>query len=143
MRFRLIPSSSGDVEIGSYTQVPGSARAEAERRRYASDVNRGRILKLNFIQGNGIESPRPATRPYVITFGFTIDEHCAIPSSSATSAGGDGLYRLFVKRTEEEFERGRLWGFKRDGEPAMIDCVSVQSLRVPTQTCRLSTLIFT
>jgi len=33
MRFHLIPLSSGDVEIGAYTQVPGSARAEAERRR--------------------------------------------------------------------------------------------------------------
>ncbi|KAG5735665.1 Transmembrane protein 115 [Termitomyces sp. T112] len=32
-RFHLIPTSTGDVEIGSYNQVPGSARAEAERRR--------------------------------------------------------------------------------------------------------------
>ncbi|RDB28848.1 hypothetical protein Hypma_015796 [Hypsizygus marmoreus] len=32
-RFHLIPSSSSDVEIGSYNQVPGTARAEAERRR--------------------------------------------------------------------------------------------------------------
>ncbi|KAG6910535.1 hypothetical protein DXG01_009954 [Tephrocybe rancida] len=32
-RFHLIPLSSGDVEIGSYNQVPGTARAEAERRR--------------------------------------------------------------------------------------------------------------
>ncbi|KAF8078883.1 putative PDUPA2 [Lyophyllum atratum] len=32
-RFHLIPASSGDVEIGSYSQVPGTARAEAERRR--------------------------------------------------------------------------------------------------------------
>ncbi|KAG6901470.1 hypothetical protein C0995_011490 [Termitomyces sp. Mi166 len=32
-RFHLIPTSNGDVEIGSYNQVPGSARAEAERRR--------------------------------------------------------------------------------------------------------------
>lgn len=32
-RFHLIPSSSADVESGSYSQVPGSARAEAERRR--------------------------------------------------------------------------------------------------------------
>jgi hypothetical protein len=42
-RFRLIPSSSGDVEIGAYTQVPGSARAEAERRRYVSVVKRRRF----------------------------------------------------------------------------------------------------
>ncbi|KAF5384908.1 hypothetical protein D9615_001297 [Tricholomella constricta] len=32
-RFHLIPASSGDVELGSYSQVPGTARAEAERRR--------------------------------------------------------------------------------------------------------------
>lgn len=32
-RFHLIPSSSSDVESGGYTQVPGGARAEAERRR--------------------------------------------------------------------------------------------------------------
>ncbi|KAG5651420.1 hypothetical protein H0H81_008704 [Sphagnurus paluster] len=32
-RFHLIPSSSGDLESGAYAQVPGSARAEAERRR--------------------------------------------------------------------------------------------------------------
>ncbi|KAG6837691.1 hypothetical protein H0H93_004967 [Arthromyces matolae] len=33
-RFHLIPTSTGDVEIGStYNQVPGTARAEAERRR--------------------------------------------------------------------------------------------------------------
>ncbi|KAG5647783.1 hypothetical protein DXG03_008506 [Asterophora parasitica] len=32
-RFHLIPTSAGDVELGSYTQVPGTARAEAERRR--------------------------------------------------------------------------------------------------------------
>ena len=30
----LIPSSSADLELGSYAQVPGTARAEAERRRY-------------------------------------------------------------------------------------------------------------
>jgi membrane associated rhomboid family serine protease len=32
-RLHLIPSSAGDVEHGGYTQVPGTARAEAERRR--------------------------------------------------------------------------------------------------------------
>ncbi|KAF8807828.1 DUF1751-domain-containing protein [Phlegmacium glaucopus] len=32
-RLHLIPSSSADVELGSYAQVPGTARAEAERRR--------------------------------------------------------------------------------------------------------------
>ncbi|KAG6841747.1 hypothetical protein C0991_007076 [Blastosporella zonata] len=32
-RFHLIPTSSADVEIGSYNQAPGTARAEAERRR--------------------------------------------------------------------------------------------------------------
>lgn len=33
-RLHLIPSSSADVEQGGYAQVPGTARAEAERRRY-------------------------------------------------------------------------------------------------------------
>ncbi|TFY80029.1 hypothetical protein EWM64_g3987 [Hericium alpestre] len=33
-RFHLIPSSSGDIEANGYSQVPGGARAEAERRRY-------------------------------------------------------------------------------------------------------------
>jgi hypothetical protein len=32
-RFHLIPSSGADVEVGGYGQVPGTARAEAERRR--------------------------------------------------------------------------------------------------------------
>ncbi|KAK7064081.1 hypothetical protein R3P38DRAFT_2492769 [Favolaschia claudopus] len=32
-RFHLIPASNGDLESGAYSQVPGSARAEAERRR--------------------------------------------------------------------------------------------------------------
>nr|AAS46739.1 hypothetical protein PDUPA2 [Pleurotus djamor] len=32
-RLHLIPTTQGDVESGIYTQVPGSARAEAERRR--------------------------------------------------------------------------------------------------------------
>ncbi|KDR85454.1 hypothetical protein GALMADRAFT_261155 [Galerina marginata CBS 339.88] len=32
-RFHLIPSSGADVELGGYGQVPGTARAEAERRR--------------------------------------------------------------------------------------------------------------
>ncbi|KAJ7293152.1 eukaryotic integral membrane protein-domain-containing protein [Mycena rebaudengoi] len=32
-RLHLIPTSSGDVESGLYSQIPGSARAEAERRR--------------------------------------------------------------------------------------------------------------
>ncbi|KAG6892359.1 hypothetical protein C0992_000792, partial [Termitomyces sp. T32_za158] len=31
-RFHLIPASNGDVEIGSFNPIPGSARAEAERR---------------------------------------------------------------------------------------------------------------
>lgn len=33
-RLHLIPSSGPDVEIGSFAQPPGTARAEAERRRY-------------------------------------------------------------------------------------------------------------
>ncbi len=33
-RFHLIPATHGDLESGLYNQVPGSARAEAERRRY-------------------------------------------------------------------------------------------------------------
>jgi len=34
MRLHLIPSSSNtDIEIGAYNQLPGGARAEAERRR--------------------------------------------------------------------------------------------------------------
>ncbi|KAF4623595.1 hypothetical protein D9613_002223 [Agrocybe pediades] len=32
-RFHLIPTSGADVELGAYGQVPGTARAEAERRR--------------------------------------------------------------------------------------------------------------
>ncbi|OBZ79453.1 hypothetical protein A0H81_01206 [Grifola frondosa] len=32
-RFHLIPSSGVDIESGGYTQLPGGARAEAERRR--------------------------------------------------------------------------------------------------------------
>lgn len=32
-KFHLIPGTSGDVESGGYSQLPGGARAEAERRR--------------------------------------------------------------------------------------------------------------
>lgn len=32
-KFHLIPTASADIESGGYAQVPGGARAEAERRR--------------------------------------------------------------------------------------------------------------
>jgi len=34
-KLHLIPQTSSDIEGGAYAQVPGGARAEAERRRYA------------------------------------------------------------------------------------------------------------
>lgn len=35
-KFHLIPLATVDVEAGGYTQVPGGARSEAERRRWDS-----------------------------------------------------------------------------------------------------------
>ena len=37
-RFHLIPSAGADVEGGNYSQVPGTARAEAERRRWVASM---------------------------------------------------------------------------------------------------------
>ena len=38
-KFHLIPTGGNDAEAGGYTQVPGGARAEAERRRLVSPVH--------------------------------------------------------------------------------------------------------
>jgi hypothetical protein len=35
-KFHLIPTNSLDLESGGYSQLPGGARAEAERRRYGN-----------------------------------------------------------------------------------------------------------
>lgn len=91
-RFRLIPSSSGDVEIGAYTQVPGSARAEAERRRYVNEISEKMTLILNFNQGDGVEGSGPATCSFLVTFRFTVYKYCTITSSSATPVGSNGLH---------------------------------------------------
>ena len=55
-KFHLIPNAGADLESGGYAQVPGGARAEAERRRS--------VLRLYFYerwltiscQCNGFES---------------------------------------------------------------------------------------
>ena len=60
-RFHLIPSSGVDVELGGYGQVPGTARAEAERRRCVYLVFPCQICELSIsclIQSHGIESSR-------------------------------------------------------------------------------------
>ncbi|KAF8922045.1 eukaryotic integral membrane protein [Mucidula mucida] len=66
-RFHLIPASHGDLESGTYSQVPGSARAEAERRRAMALKALDQRLANNASPGpssatpNGVatQSPRP------------------------------------------------------------------------------------
>lgn len=58
-KFHLIPVGNIDIEAGGYSQLPGGARAEAERRRYV-DVfpDGGRFT--NIPKCYGVESTRPA-----------------------------------------------------------------------------------
>jgi hypothetical protein len=63
-RFHLIPSPGTDIEIGSYSQVPGGARAEAERRRaMALKALDQRIANSSPISAHpanmSLQSPRP------------------------------------------------------------------------------------
>ena len=60
-RLHLIPSTSADLELGSYAQVPGTARAEAERRRYLTwlDIFDKQRLTIFLSQSNGFESTGP------------------------------------------------------------------------------------
>ncbi|KAJ7705996.1 eukaryotic integral membrane protein-domain-containing protein [Mycena rosella] len=55
-RLHLIPAASADVESGLYSQVPGSARAEAERRRAMA------LKALDQRLANTATPPRPALR---------------------------------------------------------------------------------
>ncbi|KAF9814524.1 hypothetical protein IEO21_05075 [Rhodonia placenta] len=56
-KFHLIPLSGGDVESGGYAQVPGGARAEAERRRAMA------LKALDQRLASGASSPAPPQRP--------------------------------------------------------------------------------
>ncbi|CCM03138.1 uncharacterized protein FIBRA_05259 [Fibroporia radiculosa] len=55
-RFHLIPISGSDVESGGYSQVPGGARAEAERRRAMA------LKALDQRLAGGATSPTPPQR---------------------------------------------------------------------------------
>ncbi|KAA1467990.1 DUF1751-domain-containing protein [Dentipellis sp. KUC8613] len=57
-RFHLIPSSSADLESNGYSQLPGGARAEAERRRAMALKALDQRL-ANSSTPNGNTSPRP------------------------------------------------------------------------------------
>ena len=50
-KFHLIPLGNVDVEAGGYTQVPGGARAEAERRRYEHYLSSIPCTKITTIVG--------------------------------------------------------------------------------------------
>ncbi|KAH9932406.1 eukaryotic integral membrane protein [Amylocystis lapponica] len=52
-KFHLIPSSGSDLESGGYSQLPGGARAEAERRRAMA------LKALDQRLANGAASPTP------------------------------------------------------------------------------------
>ncbi|SJL06197.1 uncharacterized protein ARMOST_09533 [Armillaria ostoyae] len=65
-RFHLIPATHGDLESGLYNQVPGSARAEAERRRAmalkALDqrlANTSSPVGSTSANGVALQTPRP------------------------------------------------------------------------------------
>ncbi|KAI0778363.1 DUF1751-domain-containing protein [Trametes elegans] len=55
-KFHLIPTGSIDVEAGGYTQLPGGARAEAERRRAMA------LKALDQRVASGASSPAPPAR---------------------------------------------------------------------------------
>ncbi|PPQ67143.1 hypothetical protein CVT25_005744 [Psilocybe cyanescens] len=60
-RFHLIPSSGSDVELGGYGQVPGTARAEAERRRaMALKALDQRVANNSSPVGSGSTNAAPA-----------------------------------------------------------------------------------
>jgi len=65
-RLHLIPNSSPDVESGLYSQVPGGARAEAERRRAmalkALDQRLASTAAPPATNSHGSSSPPPAPR---------------------------------------------------------------------------------
>ncbi|KAL0951536.1 hypothetical protein HGRIS_008220 [Hohenbuehelia grisea] len=60
-RLHLIPTVHGDVESGIYAQVPGSARAEAERRRAMA------LKALDQRMANSTASPSTVSSPQVAT----------------------------------------------------------------------------
>ena len=61
-RLHLIPSSGADLELGSYAQVPGTARAEAERRRYLTLLIQYAETYEFYLQSNGFEGTGPTAR---------------------------------------------------------------------------------
>jgi len=86
-RFRLIPRSSSDVESGGYAQVPGTARAEAERRRAMA-------LKALDQRLAGSTSPAPRSANPVTSAGGSrpaVLQHESSQSSSNSSEADIGV----------------------------------------------------
>ena len=70
-RLHLIPSSSGsDVELGGYGQLPGTTRAEAERRRFVFTF-RFNLYSADFgKQSHGPQSIGSTTSQQLLTIRF-------------------------------------------------------------------------
>ncbi|EAU92793.2 hypothetical protein CC1G_01838 [Coprinopsis cinerea okayama7 len=67
-RLRLIPKSYGDIEANGYTQVPGGARAEAERRRaLALKALDQRVANTSSPVGSSSTNPRSYQAPNLST----------------------------------------------------------------------------
>jgi hypothetical protein len=84
-RLHLIPKSGGDIETGTYNQVPLSARAEAERRR-CGKLNQCPVItraELYLFQSSSPQSPRPTSRKYIITRRVFIFQYRSSASSSS------------------------------------------------------------
>ncbi|CAL1695007.1 unnamed protein product [Somion occarium] len=93
-KFHLIPSIGPDVESGGYTQLPGGARAEAERRRAMA------LKALDQRLAGGATSPTPrsatvpagpsASRPPPATNGEIPQSKSPSPEADIGDAGAQG-----------------------------------------------------
>jgi len=86
-RFHLIPSSGADMESGGYAQLPGGARAEAERRRAMA------LKALDQRLAGGASSPSPPQRPA---------NGSSLPSRPAATGGNVAGETSGPKKTNSE-----------------------------------------
>ncbi|KAF7311074.1 Eukaryotic integral membrane protein [Mycena chlorophos] len=87
-RLHLIPTAGPDVETGLYNQSPGSARAEAERRRaMALKALDQRLANTNSAPSAGGSSSAPPQAPRVPPAAARDDGAPANPSTPPKSAG--------------------------------------------------------
>jgi len=96
-RFHLIPSSGSDVETGVYSQVPGSARAEAERRRAmalkALDQRIANSSSPSSSHSTNAGSSQPPRPPPLATAGSSnsSSDHKASTNEGASTDLGNGV----------------------------------------------------